>query len=199
MFLTKEEQVNLVVNNLGIAKLVTNKLWSKYPPIRYKFDTWEDAYQTGLIELMKAAKDFDPNRGFKFTSLAGTYIENKLLNVCRPKKRDKLKIVKVCDLTKYESPDGIFGGGNRPLCLLEEISEDSRSSQDIDNYDNTEEVEYLLSTCSREQKEIIQKYFYEGKTYLEIASGNEACRERYRIRVVNCIKRLKELKCLQYA
>lgn len=193
--MTKEEQDNLVVSNLNLARFLTNKLWNTFLPLRYKFDSWEDAYQTGLIALIRASKDFDPSKGTKFSTFACIYIKNRLVGDCRKKLKDSLKFVKNTDLVGGETHT--IYGEVRDNTIYEEINQDPRSGQDIENYDNKEEAEFFLSKCTEEQKQIIRDYFYEGKTYRQLSKGSESGKERYRNRVISTLNKFKDIQCLR--
>lgn len=74
----------LVEENLGLVSFAMNKL-----PI-YLFDSREDAFQIGVIGLMKAARSYDPGRKILFATYAIPCITNELrmalrhINVANP-------------------------------------------------------------------------------------------------------------------
>lgn len=74
----------LVEENLGLISFAMNKL-----PI-YLFDSREDAFQIGVIGLMKAARSYDPDRKILFATYAVPCITNELrmalrhINVSNP-------------------------------------------------------------------------------------------------------------------
>lgn len=73
----------LVQDNLSFVHFILKRF---YPPEGYEYD---DLYQVGCIGLVKAAKKFDPSRGYKFTTFAGNWIENEVLKLIRSHKAVK--------------------------------------------------------------------------------------------------------------
>lgn len=67
-----EAQRTLVEENLRLVSFAMNKL-----PI-YLFDSREDAFQIGVIGLMKAARSYDPSRKILFATYAVPCITNEL-------------------------------------------------------------------------------------------------------------------------
>lgn len=67
-----ESQRTLVEENIGLISYAMKKL-----PL-YLFDSPEDAFQIGTIGLMKAARSFDPERNFLFSTYAIPCIVNEL-------------------------------------------------------------------------------------------------------------------------
>lgn len=68
-------QQKLVVDNMALAPYVVNKY---FPHITY-FEK-EDMYSIGYIAMCRAARDFDPKRGWKYVTLAGKYIRMAICN-----------------------------------------------------------------------------------------------------------------------
>lgn len=62
----------LVEDNLSLISFAMKKL-----PV-YLFDSPDDAFQIGTIGLMKAARAFDPGRGYLFPAFAVSCIVNEL-------------------------------------------------------------------------------------------------------------------------
>lgn len=69
------EQERLVVDNMALAPYVVKKY---FPHITY-FEK-EDMYSIGYIAMCRAALDFDPERGWKYATLAGKYIRTAICN-----------------------------------------------------------------------------------------------------------------------
>lgn len=69
------EQERLVVDNMALVPYIV----SKYFPLCGAFER-QDLYSIGYIAMCKAARDFDPERGFKFSTLASKYIRAEILN-----------------------------------------------------------------------------------------------------------------------
>ena len=90
----------LVEENLGLISFAMNKL-----PI-YLFDSREDAFQIGVIGLMKAARSYDPDRKILFATYAVPCITNELRMALRHinTARETLSEV-IAALKKMKDPD----------------------------------------------------------------------------------------------
>lgn len=74
-----EEQKALVLDNLNLVRYIINK------KIYRGSDEFEDLFQEGCLYLCMAARDFNPDLGFKF----GTYAGSTVYGGLRRYKRDK--------------------------------------------------------------------------------------------------------------
>lgn len=83
MNIVQNDVDTLVQDNLYFVHFILKKY---YPPEGYEYD---DLFQVGCIGLVKAAKKFDPSRGFKFTTFAGPWIESEVLKLIRSHKAVK--------------------------------------------------------------------------------------------------------------
>lgn len=88
------EQKKLVEDNWRLVRFVIKKYFRNGQgyPVEY-----EDMEQIGYLGLCKAARDYDPSRGVKFSTLATLAISNAILKHLRalnmPKRRPKLSPV----------------------------------------------------------------------------------------------------------
>lgn len=70
--------------HVGLAHAMTRRFVLAHPLLRrHEPDLLGEAY----LGLVKAASDFDPARGFKFSTLAGCYISNHLSNFVTVERR----------------------------------------------------------------------------------------------------------------
>ena len=71
--MTRDE---LILNNINLVRSVVNKNFTGY-------DDKEDLFQVGCIGLIKAADNFDPNKGIKFSTYATHRIYGEIRNYNR--------------------------------------------------------------------------------------------------------------------
>ena len=113
-----EAQRTLVEENIGLISYAMKKL-----PI-YLFDSPENAFQIGTIGLMKAARSFDPERNFLFSTYAIPCIINELrmalrhINSWNPPRRT----------VSYDAPLPNVDGDT--LSLLDLIPSDDRPAEE---------------------------------------------------------------------
>lgn len=75
----------LVENNLG---LVHHALKNIYIDPQWGAD-YEDLFQIGCIGLLKASKDFDERKGYRFSTLAHLYIRREIYSFTKSQSRIK--------------------------------------------------------------------------------------------------------------
>lgn len=76
-------QEKLVVDNMALVPYLVNKHF----PYQTQFER-EDLYSIGYIAMCKAAQDFNPERGWKYVTLAGKYVRSAILNEIQKSTRD---------------------------------------------------------------------------------------------------------------
>ena len=74
---------NLILDNINLIYFILGKM--------NLYDKRDYFYDIGLIGLVKAANDFDENKGYKFSTYAGNCIKNELLVFIRKEKTNKRK------------------------------------------------------------------------------------------------------------
>lgn len=139
---------NLVTDNINLIYYILKK--------RNLYNKLEELYDIGIIGLVKAAKNYDENRGYAFSTVAGRYISNEILLYLRKNKTNKVR------------------ANNNTISLNTVIHEDKNGSyltledtlaSDIDIEDEIikkEEIEHLyraLSKLDKKEYEIIS-YLY---------------------------------------
>ena len=55
-------------------------------------DQQDELFSAGVVGLIKAAKKFDPDKGFKFSTLAETYIQNQIIRELNQRKTSNRRI-----------------------------------------------------------------------------------------------------------
>ena len=74
----------LILNNQGLVYHVAHKFKSSLSNYRVSF---EDVVGEGMIGLVKAAKKFEPERGFAFATFASLVITNEILLFLRKQRK----------------------------------------------------------------------------------------------------------------
>lgn len=89
-----DDQKKLVLDNLGLIHLVLRRDLKMHPSdYKMSVNEYEDYYQQGCYALCKAAIGFDPDKGFKFSTYACSFISGIVKRYkrecdCRIKFRD---------------------------------------------------------------------------------------------------------------
>jgi len=87
-----------IESHLGLVTAVVNGLPQLLP--------FDDMNQEGRIGLIKAAKKFDPARGFQFSTYATTAIRGEILRALGNRSRMiRIPIYQVKNLGSYERPE----------------------------------------------------------------------------------------------
>lgn len=145
-----EEQKKLVEDN---HKLIYAYLYQK------DLDE-EEYYDLAAIGLCKAAKKFDPNKGYKFSTLAYKSMQNEILNGMR---LEKLKRCIPKNKLVYYNSETIFSESSEEyinfLPSKENIEDDAIFSVFF---------EWICSKCKKERDVEILRFLMEGYTHKEI-------------------------------
>lgn len=125
-----------------------------------------DQYSLGWIGLSRAAKMFDPTKGFQFSTLATIWIINSIKNDWEAKKAQSRgsgkKIIRFSEIDKpgRERKDLKFDP--------HDCNRVSRNSNEIEEIYNREECEYLLDVVNPREREIFILHFCDGYSYKEL-------------------------------
>lgn len=153
----------MVISTMPLVGHIAKKYWNA----GYEYD---DLVQEGLIGLVKAAEKFNPDRGCRFSAFAGLCIENHIRMYLRREKKHKC-----CVLSLDQE---ICEDGSR---LEEIIGVQPEAFEDIWKQDL---LERAARTLSREEREMVRKYYLDGVSQAELA-------RRYRVGQAQISKRLK--------
>lgn len=121
----------------------------------------EDLASIGKIGLIKSYKTFDISKGFKFATYASMVINNEILMYLRRNKKHNGN-------TNLEKTLNVDIDGNE-LTLIDILPapEDDIKYEDFDALKKT--LKIFNDNAAENYKQILQMYFYEEKTQLEIA------------------------------
>ena len=106
----------------------------------------QDLKQEGMVALLKAARTFCEGKGAKFETYAGTVIHNRLIDVVRKEKSDRVIAIQDGDACVNTTPEQIFWGKERGR-----------------------EIEKVLKDKCSDIELAIYKSHYLGRSYSEIA------------------------------
>lgn len=77
------EQQELVTDNVSLLHWVALRYFNRSPFLQSRFANSDDAVSAGAIGMVKAARLFDPSRGFKFSTYATNVIERCILRAAQ--------------------------------------------------------------------------------------------------------------------
>ncbi len=106
------ERDRLITDNIKLVYYVYEKLSKNDITVRYK----DDIVSEGTVGLIKAARNFDNVKGYKFATYAVRCIRNEMLMFLRRLNRQ------ACEISIY-SPIGKDSDGNE-LCLADTLESD---------------------------------------------------------------------------
>lgn len=135
---------NLILKNKPLINLVIKKMRLKY--------NLEECYLVGEDALIKAAKTFDENKGYKFSSYATKCIQYELSNYLQYKKREKRKF------DDYLIPLDEEIDKNKNT-LLEIISDGTDLEKDIIESERIELLKKIIAILEPNDKFMIEHYF----------------------------------------
>lgn len=146
--------VTLIEDNLRLANYVANKLYIKNCGIEFN-----DISQVCNLGLVKAARTFDENKGFKFSTYAYKVMENEVLNYLRKEKKQgfiRNKTISL-DTTISKNNEGT------KLTLIDVLGEDDIS------FELMELLEVIKNVLTDREKYILLENLYYKKEQDELA------------------------------
>ena len=152
-------QQELVTANMGLVYHIFHKLKDN----SWKWGHEQDLVSEGMVGLVKAAKTFDPSRGYKFATYATMCIRNEMFIYLR-----KLRQIggdPVLASTVIDDEDG------EPLTLaLTSAFQDESADREINANDARQEINWLLKHTTALQQNVV-KLKLAGLKQKEIAQG----------------------------
>ena len=146
------DRESLVLDNQRLVYHMFDKLSKNQITITHK----EDIISEGMVGLVKAANKFDPDKGVKFSTFAGSCIRNEMLMYLRKLNRQVPYEVSLNEPIGYDE-DG------RELCLGDTIEGESSC------IDEVLEVNDFVSKQTPIDKKILTA-LSQGHTHKEIAA-----------------------------
>lgn len=161
----------MVTDNLGLAHMMVRKY-----PLPRGYD-YEDMYQEACIAIFTAAKEFDPTRGFKFSTIATKLIANRFNRILR----DQRAIKRNGTCISIHSPISINSQTIDDLEILDMLASADDSEDEVIALE-------VLEILTNEDKTLV-KLRLNGMTQAEI--GKEiGCSQ------VHVYRKLRKLKAL---
>lgn len=143
------ERQALITKNMGFAYYMANKFKSTGVEL-------EELQSVALFGLVKAADVYDPDKGLKFSTLAGTVIQNEILMFLRSERKHKRITCSLQD----ETVEGH---------TLEEIMPDPYYFEDV--VEQKLRVQELVGKMNPKEKNIFNLYFVEGMKQNQIGQA----------------------------
>ncbi|WP_102412460.1 sigma-70 family RNA polymerase sigma factor [Beduinella massiliensis] len=200
--MSDEERERLILDNTKLVWYVVRRLYGHSPA-----EKQEELYHYGLEGLVKAARDFDPERGVKFGTMAYPYIRNALGHGARREfgsvylpvyKRQAYSALLYGDGIPAEiAPDEartMQALGEGLLSLDTEYMADRLGGEDqeLERAEQRADVERLLGQLkSRERYVIVHRLAY-GEKLRQVAEALGLSRERVRQIEKRAMEKLRE-------
>lgn len=148
----------LVLDNLNLIYYVLKQigLYSQH----------EEYYDIGLIGLVRAAKTYDPNKGYKFSTYAAASIRNAVLHELRKLSVDRYK-------ANYHtiSLDTVVCETEKKVMTLEDfIQSDYNLEEDVIKREQLSAVKKAIKTLTDREKMIFKYYIIDDMNQLDIAA-----------------------------
>lgn len=147
----------LILDNLGLIHFVMNKM--------ELYGDRESYYDAGLIGLIKAANEFDPDKGFKFSSYATTAIRNNILIEMRERNSNKRK----ANYNTVSLETVVGDSDKKDLTLGDLIADDFDMEEHMIKKELLEAVFKAISTLNDDEKLLIKYYIFDEMNQGEIA------------------------------
>lgn len=160
----------MVTENLGLAHMMVRKY-----PLPRGYD-YEDMYQEACIAIFTAAKEFDPAKGFKFSTIATTCIAECFYKILR--KQNAKKRTGICISIYSQAPDIEY------FELIDIIPNDLAKDPALE----TDDTQKLLKSLLKKERKIV-KMRLKGMTQADI--GKKIGRNQ-----VYVSRKLRKLKAL---
>lgn len=133
-------------------------------------DRQDEFFDVGLIGLVRAADDFDPDRGVKFSSFAAVYIRNEIGREVRKTTQMKSK----ANYGAISLDTVISDSEGRDITLMDTIPSDFNLEEFVEENDETQIQHKILYDSIKEldpdEQMIVLYYFWLGYTQKEIAN-----------------------------
>lgn len=134
---------------------------------------FEDLYNSGYIALVAAVKTYDRTTGAAFITWFGYYLRNAFNKVLYNGRKDFDSLDPLLKSVSLDTPLGEDDDG-ATLADLQQDKNAAHALQSVDDAIFTEQLhkalDEALATLQDEQRRVIQKHYYAGKSYTQIAN-----------------------------
>ncbi|KIL06943.1 hypothetical protein SR42_15375 [Clostridium botulinum] len=168
-----------ILDNLGLAYIQANKFYKMSK--RYEH---EDLIQVSILALVKACRNFDENRGVKFSTFATSCIKGSLINLFQRDKKYNLK---------RATPHSFS------VISYEHEYENGSIEKKFGDYEFEERetiriyLDILISKLKKEYQEIINLYYFKNLKQEEVANILNISQMTVSRRLRKAINQLKEI------
>lgn len=184
------------MENINNKELITDNIKIIYGVLKKMnlYNELDEYYDIGMIGLCKAARDFNSNKGYTFSTLAYRYIENDILGYIRKEKTVKRKSnYNAISLNTPVFKDGL----NNEITLGETLSSNTNIEEELIKKEQINNLYIALSKLNEKEKNIISSLY--GINGIKKLTQEELS-EKYNISQTqisriktNCIKKLRKL------
>ena len=199
-----EELVLSVKNGTGdsallwkaVKKLIyslANKYYENGCENRADLDV-EDFYQAGYFAMLAAVKDYDPGKGYAFTTYLTNHCRNQFNSLAGYRTESQRTNQTRAALRKAESLDAPILE-DESLTLLDKTASDAdpiRDAEDRIFFSQAHAaIESALQKLPAEAAEIIRRKYWNGESIKEIAASLNSTESRCRVREKETLRALK--------
>lgn len=137
----------LILENTNLIYFILGKL--------HLYDKREEYYDVGMMGLIKAAKGFDPNKGYVFNTYASHCIKSEVLSYIRNQNSSKRKSnYNTISLNKI-----IYDNGEESITLEDTLKSDNNIEEEILKKEELENLHIALSKLKERELHIIESSF----------------------------------------
>ncbi|WP_017352062.1 sigma-70 family RNA polymerase sigma factor [Clostridium sp. VAP41] len=168
-----------ILDNLGLAYIQANKFYKMSK--RYEH---EDLIQVSILALVKACRNFDENRGVKFSTFATSCIKGSLINLFQRDKKYNLK---------RATPHSFS------VISYEHEYENGSIEKKFGDYEFEQRetikiyLDILISKLKKEHQEVIHLYYFKNLKQEEVANILNISQMTVSRRLRKAINQLKEI------
>lgn len=149
----------------------------------------EDYVDIGMIGLVKAGRDFDETKGYKFSTFAYTYVYREILRQIQTENYHNRKINQMTvPLDKPLTESG--------MTLLDTIASDINIEKEVEDIILFEKINEIIDTLNEEDKFTMKSYYelngYEKKNMREVAEILNISKGCVGQRIQKAIKKIGE-------
>ena len=150
--------------------------------MRYFRWSMDDLKSIIFVGLCKAARDFDPEKGFKFSTIAYYYFRNEIWKVMRHDCSQRARVA--FDAVSLDTPLPRY----EDLSLADIILQNGCRADDDNDKDLLAEVRESMIYALTEKEQAVMRLYLDGFTQKEIAAAHNC----YQVQISRVIIRSRE-------
>lgn len=145
----------LYVNNTDLAWFLARKYSNSYIEL-------EELYAEAIIGLGKAVKNYNSDKGNKFSTFAGRCMTNEILMCLRKNKKHVIEVCRLQDVS-HTNKEG------KPIYYEELIADDTATEDSILDFIQVEEIKHMINKLPESHRKLMHIRYIDGM------SQKEAC------------------------